>query len=146
MGNNLLKIIVGKIGWNIWLTPFCEAWWNEWSVLQPSYQKYSGKGWQIFGGKAGKTIAAATSALYLAFPLAFVKVSQESSDLEYLPVACVCQSSELALFCSRQGCVSALLLSPWKIFYFGFGLIHQAVLPLDGVFSHHLLSFIELLQ
>lgn len=33
---------------------------------------------QTFGGKAGKTIAATTSALYHAFPCAFLKVSQES--------------------------------------------------------------------
>lgn len=69
-----------------------------------------------FGGKAGKTIAATTSALYLAFPFALVKVSQESWDLDYLPVACLCQSSGLALFCSEQGSVSALPTLPVESF------------------------------
>lgn len=48
---------------------------------------------QMFAGKAAKTIAATTSALYLAFPVAFVKVSQESSDPDHFPVGCLCQSS-----------------------------------------------------
>lgn len=36
------------------------------------------------------------------------------------------------------------LLSQWKVFYPGFGLIYEAILT--EVFSGHLLSFIELLQ
>lgn len=67
---------------------------------------------QKFRGKAGKTIAVTTSVLYLTFPFAFMKIPQESSDLDYLPVACLCQSSELALCCSKQGSVSALPAFP----------------------------------
>jgi len=54
-----------------------------------------------FEGKAGKTIVATPPGPYLAFPFPFVKVSQESSYLDYLSVACISQGPELASFYSR---------------------------------------------
>lgn len=72
----------------------------------------------------------------------FVKVSPESSYLDYLPVVCISWGSELELFCStRMGSVSAGPALPMtNCFHFGFRLIYQTLLTLAGVFSTYLLN------
>lgn len=58
-----------------------------------------------------------------------------------LSSCCLCQSSELALLCSREGSVSALPALPVKSFLFVFGQIYQAILTLAGVFFWSLTEF-----